>query len=67
MLENYLNTAQAADVIGCSDAHVRHMLIHGLMKGKKVSGRTWLVERKEAEKVASIDHQLGRPRKRDSQ
>jgi len=65
VLEDYLNTAQAADVIGCSDAHVRYMLINKLMKGKKVSGRTWMVHRREAEKIAGTEHTVGRPRRRD--
>jgi len=67
VLENYLNTTQAAELIGCSDAHVRYMLIHGQMKGKKVSGRTWLVERREAERLAKVEHATGRPRMRNSE
>ena len=63
MLEQFLNTEQAAEVIGCSDAHVRYMLANGLMKGKKVSGRTWMVHRNEAAKIAQVQHRVGRPRR----
>jgi len=66
VLENYLNTSEAANVIGCTDAHVRRMLIEGTMKGKKVSGRSWMVPRKEAERVAARQAPTGRPRKRAS-
>lgn len=63
MLDNWLNTEQAAGVIGCSDAHVRRMLILGTLKGKKVSGRTWMIPKREAEKMATTKPPTGRPRK----
>lgn len=66
MLENYLNTKQAAEVIGCTDANVRRMLLDGRLKGKKVSARGWMVPRAEAEKAAKNPSFVGRPRKRAS-
>ena len=65
MLENYLNTQQAAVVIGCTDAHIRRMLIDGTIHGKKVSERTWMIPRKEAERIRDDEPPTGRPRKND--
>jgi hypothetical protein len=64
MLENFLNTEQTAEVIGCSDAHVRYMLAHKIMRGKKVCGRAWMVHRREADRIARLQHRVGRPRRR---
>lgn len=66
MLENYLNTEQAAAIIGCSDAHVRRMLIEGTLLGKKVSERSWMIPKAEAEKMAATVPATGRPRKNAS-
>jgi len=63
VLENWVNTGEAAVVIGCSDARVRQMLANGEMKGKKVSGRSWLIPKKEAERIAGSPSRVGRPRK----
>jgi len=63
MLEDFFNTEQAAKAIGCSDAHVRRMLAQKLMRGKKVSERTWLIPQREVERVARTQASTGRPRK----
>lgn len=61
-LNRFLNTRQAAAVIGCSMSHVRHMLINGQLIGKKMSGRAWLIPDWEARRMSRVQHRGGRPR-----
>lgn len=61
-LEKFVNTRQAAAIIGCSTGHVRYMLIHGWMEGQKVSERTWLIPIREAKRISNNRHEHGRPR-----
>jgi hypothetical protein len=65
-LNHFLNTTQAAAVIGCSVAHVRYMLIHGQLSGRKLSGRAWMIARSEARRMARVHHKNGRPRGRSN-
>lgn len=62
VLENYLNTQEAADVIGCTDGYVRRLLLDGKITGKKVTARSWVIPRKEAERVRDDLPPTGRPR-----
>jgi hypothetical protein len=63
VLENFLNTREAAAVIGCTDAHVRRMLLDGTLTGKKVSARSWMIRRRDAERIRDEPAATGRPRK----
>ena len=62
VLENYVNCQDAAAIIGCTDAHVRRMLIDGKLRGKKVSPSAWMIERKDAERIRDDVPPTGRPR-----
>jgi hypothetical protein len=62
-IENYLTPTEAADFIGCSSARVRQMLCDGLLAGKKISPRLWLIPVEEAKKIRDLPAKTGRPRK----
>lgn len=57
---------EVADVLGCTDARVRQMLISGEMKGKKLCKRPkapWLVPKEEVAEAAVRERRKGgRPR-----
>lgn len=61
-IAEFLTTSEAAEVIGCSDAHVRHMCLNGELPGRK-TGHMWLIRRRDAEKIRDVEHDRGRPRK----
>jgi hypothetical protein len=63
-LEQFVSVEEAAEIIGCTGAHVRHLLCleKPLLKGRKPYGSFWLVERKSAEAYASKPQTRGRPR-----
>lgn len=61
-IENYLTASEAAALIGCSSARVRQLIQQGVLSGKKLSPRMWLVERKDAEKIRDLPYTTGRPR-----
>lgn len=61
-IENYLTATEAAELIGCSSARVRQMIQQGVIKGKKLSPRMWLIARADAEKVRNLPYKTGRPR-----
>lgn len=64
MLGEYLNTQEAAEVIGVTDGNVRQMLRDGRIKGKKLGPRAWAIPRKEAIRVRDNPPATGRPRSR---
>jgi uncharacterized protein (DUF433 family) len=44
----WLSVPEAAAFLGCSDVWVQKMLRRGLLEGRKISGRAWIVSRKSA-------------------
>jgi excisionase family DNA binding protein len=64
MLENkWLTATEAANLIGCSSAHVRYLAIAGHLNAEKVGPRMWLIEKKSAQNLAENPAKTGRPRK----
>jgi hypothetical protein len=63
MLENkWMTAAEAADIIGCSSAHVRLLAKDGCIISYKAGPRALLVEKKSVEKIAKNPAKTGRPR-----
>jgi excisionase family DNA binding protein len=60
--KNWITVKEAAEIIGCSNGHVRH-LIDGQKLVAKKFGNCWAIEFKAAEKVARTPAKTGRPRK----
>jgi excisionase family DNA binding protein len=58
----FVSTAEAAKVIGCSESHVRRLLIDGDLKGQKLNARAWAVRLDSAEEYAREPQKMGRPR-----
>ena len=61
----HCTVAQAADEIGVTPGRVRQMLIDGEIRGEQVPDQTngrWLIGRREVDRVARIEHTVGRPR-----
>jgi len=64
MLDNrWLTLAEAAEVTGFTDSYLRFLLRKGEISGNKFSPRLWLIDKKEAEKLAKKPKTMGRPRK----
>lgn len=63
MLENkWMTSTEAAELIGCSSAHVRFLANEGHLTGEKVGPRMWLIEKKSAQDFAKKPAKVGRPR-----
>lgn len=60
--DKYCSVDEAAEIIGCTDGRVRQLLRAGELKGVKINARAWVVETKDASRVADIEHKSGRPR-----
>lgn len=58
-----ITVKKAAQIIGCSEAHVRRLLGEGTIDGEFFSG-VWAVSRPSAEEYAKIPQKTGRPRGR---
>ena len=52
MSEKWITTAEAANLLGVTIAHVNHLLRDGYIKGKKF-GRFWMVDRISVETYAA--------------
>lgn len=64
MLENkWVTATEAANLIGCSSAHVRFLAASGDLVCEKVGPRAWLIDKKSAEQIAKNPAKTGRPRK----
>ncbi len=56
-----VSTQEAAEIIGCTDANVRILLISGKIDGTKL-GRDWRVDERSARAYAATEKKTGRPR-----
>lgn len=62
-VDEFLNVKEAAELIGCTDARVRQMLLADEMKGRKATASIWLIHRSEVERIISKERRKGgRPR-----
>jgi excisionase family DNA binding protein len=61
--EKWITISQAAEMVGCTPAHIRLLAKGKKIKAEKV-GSVWLVERKQAETMANKPQGVGRPRSR---
>ena len=55
-----LTVQQAADLLGYHPDHVRRLLRKGAISGELVSGRVWLIDKAEAERVRLLQDESGR-------
>ncbi len=60
----YINTNQAAEIIGVTRTRVIQMLNADPpeLRGQKLNMCAWIIERQEAERVAKKKYTTGRPR-----
>lgn len=57
----YVNTEEAAAIIGVTDSRVRQMIIGGELAAVAVNERSWLILESEAQRVAKNRKRPGRP------
>ena len=58
----WISTKEAAEYSGYSDGHIRHLLIHGLVEGRKF-GRDWFTTKEALDKYLATNPRPG-PKKR---
>ena len=61
-VNEFVNTNEAADIIGVTTGRVRQMLIDGSLAGMRANQRAWLVRRDDAEAARGRESKRGRPR-----
>lgn len=61
-MPTYITTKEAAEIIGVTIRRVQAMLAKEELAGRRF-GRDWQVSKADAERVAKIKHNVGRPRK----
>jgi len=62
---NWITSAEAAEIIGCTIAHVSLLIRHGEIEATKF-GFAWAIEKSSAERFAKTPQKTGRPRIRES-
>lgn len=60
----FITTAEAAEIIGCTERHVSLLIREGRIEAEPFGGNTWAVKKKSAEEYAAIPQRTGRPRLR---
>ena len=65
-LSDYIPAQEAADLLGVASGHVRHLLIDGKLKGKKM-GNGWIVFKPSLEEYERTKSAAGRPRSGEPQ
>lgn len=61
MVKGYITTTEAAALIGVSPQWVRQLAADGLLKGQRF-GRDWLIDARDAKRVAAQPYTVGKPR-----
>ncbi len=61
-VNEFVNTNEAAEIIGVTTGRVRQMLIDGTLDGVRANRRAWLVRRDDAEAAKDREVRRGRPR-----
>jgi len=59
---DFVTTKEAAAIIGVTESRVCQLRQSGKLKAQQVDGRTWLIPRSEAERLAEQKPGPGRPR-----
>jgi excisionase family DNA binding protein len=57
--DELLTTAQAAKVMGVTDAHVRRVIGTGELKATRFGGHSWVIRRADAEAWAKVQRRTG--------
>ena len=57
----FINTKEAAKLLGVNDSRVRQLILAGRLPAQKV-GRDWIIRERDLAKVA--DRKPGRPKKK---
>jgi excisionase family DNA binding protein len=61
-VEKYVNTNEAAELIGCTVGRVRQLLRDEELTGIKANARAWLIPRRQVLQIARRPYTTGRPR-----
>lgn len=62
----FVSTKEAAEIMGVTEARVRQLRIAGVLSAQQVDGRTWIISRADAERLAQRQTAVGRPRSGES-
>lgn len=57
--DDLLSTAEAAEVMGVTDSHVRRVIGAGELEAQRIGARSWVVRRADAEAWAKVDRKRG--------
>ncbi len=63
---NWISTTEAANLLGCSRAHISWLVKKEYLVGEKINPRCWMIEKKSAQDLAKTPMETGRPRKNSS-
>ena len=58
----FINTKQAAEILGVNDSRVRQFILAGRLPAQKIGGRDWIIKVSDLKKVQ--DRKPGRPKKK---
>lgn len=58
MVEEWITTDEAAEIIGVTTHQIRHLLRNSVIRGQKFA-RSWMVERRSAEAYAQQERKPG--------
>lgn len=59
----FCTAKEAAEILGCTDAHVRRLLLDGKLDGFKFTEKSWAVTLESLRRYEQADITTGRPRK----
>jgi excisionase family DNA binding protein len=59
--------SEAAEIIGCTEDHVRRLVRMGQIKAERLGQVLWLVDRRSALAFAKNRPPIGRPRKKNNE
>lgn len=59
----FCTVKEAAEILGCTDAHVRRLLLDGKIDGFKFTEKSWAVTLVSLRRYAATEITTGRPRK----
>ena len=62
VITDYISVEKAAAVIGVTEGRIRQLLRAKQLAGEKLHHMAWIVDRKDAERLAATEQKTGRPR-----
>jgi predicted transcriptional regulator len=65
--KSFCSVSEAAEVLGCTEQHVRYLIRHDKVKAERFSSLVWLVNVSSLKKYARREINVGRPRKKKSE